>query len=148
AGLIFNNWYQSQRWLLGEAKDEHLIQEMVEVLNTPWPYRTDEEGRLIFDDNKTLVPNIESTTQLNWERAAFGLVLRGYIEDTAERENRKGLTKEELDLAFSDLKPVFVQLGLIDADDDGFADRAFLQSSLFMPRSNGDAIFDFFEMIE
>ena len=145
---IFNNWYHTQRWLLGEPKEDDLVAEMKEVLDTPWPYRTDSEGRLIFDDNKTLVPNIESTTQLNWERAAFDLVLRGYIEDPEERRTRRGLTKEELDIAFADIKPIFVQLGLIDADDDGFANSAYFQSSLFMPRSNGDFIFDFIEMIE
>lgn len=156
---VFNGWYLTQRWLAGDPNiAESVIAEMKEVLQTPWEYRTDEQGRMIFNDNilddrdnknKTIrTPNIESSTQLNWERVAFDMILRGYIQDPEEKKTRRGLTKEELDIAFADIKPIFVQLGLIDEDDDTFATSAYFQASLFMPRSNGDFIFDFFEMIE
>lgn len=142
-------WYRTQRWILGDnSVDEDTIKEMKGVFNSPWTYRTDSEGRLIFDRNKSPIPNIEAATQMNWLRAAFHLLINGYAEDIERRNNMVGLTREELDSAFKELKPLFVEVGLIKPDNDTFQNSVYLEASLFMPRANGDAILNFYEMIE
>jgi hypothetical protein len=145
----FSGWLESQRWLLGESvPDSEVLRELKSVLDSPWVYRLDSAGRAVFDGDRNQPMDLKSATRLNWLRAAFRLLIQGFAADPDSNEKVVGLTRSEVDTAFTEIKSLFVMIGLINKDDTSFQSRVFLESSLFMPRANGDNVFDLMEMIE
>jgi hypothetical protein len=144
-----NEWFVIQNALIYEqdlSKDPVLLQ-MKNVLNTPWPVRLDTVGRVIIDGNKSAKPNLESVNRLNWSRALFKLLFNAYITDI-NRLSDKIMSATELKSAFTDLKDILVAMDLIESDDNEFHKRLFRDANLFMPRSDGDEFFNFYEAIE
>ncbi len=110
---------------------------------------------LDFDQyNRLKIPNeqagygITSLSTLNLVRAGTHLLMRAYAKDSSRSQNQTFLTIEEISILVSDIKPLGVSMGLLTADDNGFAKKVYRDTSLFLPSSNGDKNIDYQELLE
>lgn len=125
--------------------------EMLYVLDSPWPLSTDDLGRLIMDQTLEGPVNLEAATQLNLARFLFGLIYKAYGDNQAPidpRQVHSGLPREVVKEVFDDIHPFLAGLGLIDKENTQFHTKVFREAGLFMPRSNGDELLDFIEVVE
>lgn len=146
-----SRWFEVQSYVNNmpqQAVGSDATREMDRVLDGPWALRTDASDRVIIDLNKGEKPNQSSLTLLNMGRALVRLVVRAYSEDAGRRWRLTGLTTEELQSAYLDLRPLLAGIGLVERDDDEFYLRIFREANVFLPRSNGDQYVSFEEGLE
>ncbi len=145
-----DDWANIQKALVLNIQlpQDPIWNEMVAVINGPWPLRLDTNGRVILDGDKKSTTNLDSNSRLNWARALFHLVFNAYVKDKDRREVTREMDKSEIHQAYLDLKPLLVVFGLVDKNDTTFDKRLFRDANLFMPRSDGDKHLSFNELVE
>lgn len=118
--------------------------ELVDMFRTPVSMALDAENRLDMSDRP--VPYTRATyNTLNLIRAVVRLAIRSYAGERDRIVTYKGLTLEETDRLYLDLKPILVDLEMIDPRNLRFAQNRFRDASLFTPRADGDGFLSFLE---
>ncbi len=89
----------------------------------------------------------ESTSQtINLVRAAVRVVIRSYAMSLTRIRTYQGISLPEANTLFADLKPLFVDLNMLNPGNKGFADSRFRDANLFTAVGNGDSFADFKEL--
>lgn len=151
----WTDWSRAQKFVNASAKGtpldpqgDSILMEMSNLMDSPWPLVTDAEGRLVFRSKEEISWNQSSLTQLNGVRSLLRLLILGYAEDESRRHEAKGVTRDELATIAEDIFPLAVDIGLFSPEDPNIWERIFVESDLFMPRSNGDEVVNLVEGAE
>lgn len=104
----------------------------------PWPLRK-ESGYLVL--SQALLTSKkwtrEDLSSLNWQRGLVRQLVRVYSDHPGDVG--LGLTEDQLQRAYMDLKSLLVARGVVDPADDDFYQDIFLESNLFTLWGNGDS---------
>lgn len=151
----WRDWSRAQKFINASSKGtpfdpqgDSILLEMSNLMDSPWPLVTDAEGRLIFRSKAEISWNQSSLTQLNGVRSLLRLLILGYAEDESRRQDARGVSRDELASVAEDIFPLAVDIGLFSPEDPNIWERIFIESDLFMPRSNGDEIVNLVEGAE
>lgn len=146
---IFNEWLEVQFFLVGVDRPQLTrgVEEMKALLDSH-PLPVDQNGRIVFSNDPHLKWDMATMTRMNLMRAGMGPVLQAFAVDTFRRANKIGLNKEEFEKAYAAIKPILVLLGIVKETDTTLGPRILQEADLFVPRSNGDFILNFFEIVE
>ncbi|MEK6554870.1 MAG: hypothetical protein AABZ31_06510, partial [Bdellovibrionota bacterium] len=147
--FIFNEWLEVQMSLIGISRPllTNGVEEMKSLLSIH-PLPVDELKRIIFSNDPNLVWDMETKTRLNLMRAAIGPVVQAFAADSFRRVNKIGLIQKEFEQAYNAIKPFLVLLDIVEEDNTTLGPRIFQEADLFVPRSNGDFVLNFFEVVE
>lgn len=118
------------------------------ALEGPWKILINKESILKIDWTRDFEFDLKSITTLNWQRTLIRLIIQSFSKDEERRKNLSFLTLKELKEAQMAFGPLGEALGLFEAGDTSFADRILRESSLFMPRSDGDELISYEEGVE
>lgn len=153
--LQWSDWLRAQKLVNASARGtppdpqgDSILLEMSNLMDSPWPLVTDGKGRLVFRSKAEINWNQSSLTQLNGVRSLLRLLILGYAEDESRRQDARGLSRDELATLAEDIFPLAVDIGLFSPEDPNIWERIFIESDLFMPRSNGDEIVNLVEGAE
>lgn len=116
------------------------------VLSSQVPLIVDDEGRLrIFS---RIEPNYtaDSLSRLNLTRTASRVLMRAYAGEESRITNYAGVTKDEAQFAFDELKQPFVDLNFLSPENKTFINNRFMEANIFVPRSDGDNLASFLEL--
>jgi hypothetical protein len=119
--------------------------EMILIYKSPQALSLDNSNRLYLSTRQPLHYNRNATHVMNLARTAIRLFQRGYAMDIDRIRTRRGVTLEEANNLFNDVRGFFVELGFLDPKDKDFANSRFRDANLFTPFSNGDSLLDFGE---
>jgi len=101
---------------------------------------------------KILTPNngryhLEDLNKANISRALSRVIIRSYASDLDRVNKLTGVTLEEVQFGFDQLKDMIFNLELVDPDKStSFVASRFRESNLFLSVSNGDALASFEEV--
>ena len=91
--------------------------------------------------------HIEDLNKANLSRTLSRVVIRAYANDLERVNKLVGISLEELQFGFNQLKDLVLNLELVDpAKADAFIPSRFRESNLFLSVSNGDALASFEEI--
>lgn len=121
------------------------LKEMIYILDTSVPLTVNKSGYQIISAKLSQSYNQQSLSQLNLNRLVTRILIRSYGTSLSRILNYQGITLPEAQKAFVDLKPVAVKMGLLDEDNNTFADSRFREANIFVPRANGDSYVSFQE---
>jgi hypothetical protein len=85
---------------------------------------------------------------VNLSRAIVRLILRSYAMDINRVNNYAGITVDEANAFYADIRPAATEMNLFDLRNDNFMTSRFRDANLFTPSGNGDAYADFNETNE
>ncbi len=120
-------------------------QELQMIFTSPLALSFDSMGRIAF--SKPSKNYLRKTADMmNLIRAAVRLATRAYGTDLARIRNYDGLTLDETNALYTDVKPLVNELNLIHPDNKEFATSRFRDANLFTPLANGDSLASFREI--
>ncbi|MCE3010355.1 MAG: hypothetical protein LW875_07065 [Proteobacteria bacterium] len=123
------------------------VTEMRASLATPVPFVFDDRDQLRIS-TRPIDFDRESLRTINIARALSRLVIRSFAADLARVSTYQGISNSEANQLFMEVKPLVVDLGLIEKDNTTFADSRFREGNLFTPRANGNDYLDFREAVD
>ncbi|WP_413557549.1 hypothetical protein [Bdellovibrio sp. HCB209] len=115
---------------------------------TPAPLTVDAEGRLYISRQLQQVYNQQSMSQLNLNRMFARLMMRSFAGNVSRIKAYAGVTVEEVNSVFKTVKPFFVDMGLLEPENDTFGDARFRDANIFMPHSDGNKYASFTELTD
>jgi hypothetical protein len=124
------------------------LRELGPVVQTPAPLTVDAQGRMYISRELQQVYNQQSMSQLNLNRALARLMIRSFAGDLSRIKSNAGVTVEEVNAVFKTVKPFFVDIGLLEPDNDTFGDARFRDANIFMPHSDGNKTASFVELTD
>ncbi|HEY1079179.1 MAG TPA: hypothetical protein VGE46_03745 [Bdellovibrio sp.] len=132
----------------GESSTPYLVKGIEELLlsvTSPVPMTVDQEGRLII--SKFEFPYTrKSLRQQNINRGLTRLLLRSFVNENARITSYTGAVLPEVETAFVTLKPILVELKLIEESNTGFASARFREANMFTPHADGNALASYAEI--
>jgi hypothetical protein len=120
--------------------------EMMSILSTDVRFVLDRQKRLIV--GATYKYNLRSLERHNLLRALSRVFIASYAGSLSRIRNGTGVTLKEAETAFRDLRPLAVELDLIEADNRTFASSRFREANIFVPRADGNDYASFLELHE
>ncbi len=124
------------------------LKEFSLVVDSAAPLIVDSAGRLVISNRVQSVYNQKSLRQLNIDRALSRVAIRSFANDLDRINTYKGVNLPEVQGAFKDLKVIFVQMGLLDKNNDSFGDSRFRDANLFTAHADGNSLASFQEMTD
>jgi hypothetical protein len=76
------------------------------------------------------------------------VLLRAYVGSRQRLANYSGVTLDEAQGAFKSLRPVLVQMGMIEEGNTTFASSRFREANIFVPHSDGNSLLSFTEGVD
>lgn len=134
---------QLQKYLEGLEQNVGVF-ELRQVFNTTMPMTFDQDHRLNIS-NQEMTYGSYSGQVANLSRALVRLIVRSYAGDLGRIQNYQGITLEEANVLFNDVRSFFVDIGMLDPKNTTFADNRFREANLFTPQGDGGALMDFRE---
>lgn len=119
--------------------------ELLLMVSSPVTMTYDKQGRLNISNRRTFYYNTRSLTQLNLNRTITRILLRSFVNSRDRLAAYSGATLKEMQTAFDALRPVMVQLGMIDKKNTTFASSRHREANIFMPHSDGNTLMSFAE---
>jgi hypothetical protein len=106
-------------------------------------------------DNPREAYSFHDLSQVNWMQTAATLVVQGYMDydpknppERAESEDSIGISADEFQNFFNDLKPFGIEIKLFDPIDPNSAPSRFRELDVFTYASNGDNYMSVDEAVE
>jgi len=124
------------------------LRELLLSVQSPVPMTVDSEGRLIISNKFEQVYTAKSLRRLNMNRAITRLLLRSFVNDKERIATYKGAVLEEVQSAFFTLKPLLVEMGLIEPKNMTFASSRFREANIFVPHSDGNTFASYSEVAD
>ncbi|QDK45974.1 hypothetical protein DOM22_12835 [Bdellovibrio sp. ZAP7] len=124
------------------------LRELGPVVQTPSPLTVDAQGRMYISRELQQVYNQQSLSQLNLNRGLARIMIRSFAGDLGRIKSNAGVTVEEVNAVFKTVKPFFVDLGLLEPENDTFGDARFRDANIFMPHSDGNKTASFVELTD
>ncbi|MNJ94666.1 hypothetical protein D3C87_123680 [compost metagenome] len=117
-----------------------VVSELARSVKSTVPMTVDGEGRLIISTSLVQNYNSKSLRQLNLNRAIARLATRAFAKDEARISEYSGLKLDELEGAFLKVKPLFVEMGLLEPSNTTFASSRFREANIFTPHADGNVL--------
>ncbi len=134
---------------LGQFKDDPFLiaglGEMKSAFQTPIPMPLDSEGRVIISYGKESRFSLPAVKQFNLNRMIVRALIRAYGLNLSRITTGAGIQKCEAELAFEDVKNIFIDLGILEANGKPFINSRFTEASVFLPHSDGNTLMSFQE---
>ncbi len=108
------------------------------LVNLAIPLTENEKGFLQILTVPSGIYHLQDLTQSNLARAVSRVAIRAYAKDLQRVNYLTGVTKEEVQVGYDQLKPLAVDLGVVSPDNTSFISSRFLESSLFLSVSDGN----------
>lgn len=124
------------------------LKEFLLSVQSPVPITVDSENRVIISNKFEQVYTRRSLRQLNIYRGITRLLLRSFVKDKERIATYKGAVLEEVESAFFTLKPVLVEMGLIEPKNVSFASSRFREANIFVPHSDGNNLASYAEVTD
>jgi hypothetical protein len=81
-------------------------------------------------------------TQLNWMQLGIRQLFQGYIEDPKRLKTLSGLTQDEMQRLYADIRGVCIERGVCDPESDESGAARFVEADLFMGPADGNGLLD------
>ena len=133
-----------QRWKT--FQDPSLL-EMLQVWDPQNPLIFDQSG-VLFQNDRPISYTWTSFNQANLARSIIRLFFKAYISDLSRTSYSQGFTLNEAKLAFSELRMFFVEMGILDVNNQTFPSSRFREANLFTSRSDGNEFVSFAEGVD
>lgn len=117
-------------------------------VDTPVPITLDSESRVIISNKFEQVYTKHTLRQMNLYRGITRLLLRSFVNDKERVATYKGAILDEVQSAFFTLKPVLVEMGLIEPKNVTFASSRFREANIFVPHSDGNTLASYAEVTD
>lgn len=109
----------------------------------------DKEGRVRIEPrSEGVVMSRSDLIMLNAIRSGVNVVIRSYSRDVKRRELLSGVTSQEAQEFYSDVREVGIDLGFMDPRTRNAGERSFMEGNLFTSVGNGDSLLDPHETVE
>jgi hypothetical protein len=119
--------------------------ELQMIYSSPLPLSFDSTGRwFLASPPKNYLR--KTSDLINIVRTGVRLVIRSYAGDLARIQNYQGVTLDEAQALYTDVKPLLVEMGMIHPSNKDFAANRFRDANLFTSVGNGDDYADFREL--
>lgn len=119
--------------------------ELIKVVSAPGLMNFNDKGFLKILTETNGVYHVKDLNNTNLTRSLARFVIRGYANDLDRVNRLGGVTQEELQYGFDQLKDFIVSLDLVDPVNTFVASR-FREANLFLTVSNGDKLGSFEEI--
>ncbi|WP_415061961.1 hypothetical protein [Bdellovibrio sp.] len=133
------------------SSTEHLeagLRELLLSVQSPVPVTIDSEGRVIISNKFDQLYTQKSLRRLNINRALSRFLLRSFVTDKGRIANYSGATLEEVNGAFMEVRPILVELDLIESKNVSFASSRFREANIFTPHSDGNILASYAEVTD
>ncbi|WP_413612291.1 hypothetical protein [Bdellovibrio sp. HCB-110] len=124
------------------------LRELLLSVQSPVPITVDSETRVIISNKFEQVYTKKSLRQLNINRGLTRVLLRSFVNDKERIATYKGANLKEVESAFFTLKPVLVEMGLIEPKNMTFASSRFREANIFVPHSDGNTLASYAEVTD
>ncbi|MFM6928538.1 MAG: hypothetical protein ACKOX6_08740 [Bdellovibrio sp.] len=124
------------------------LKELMFSLKTPSPLTIDSEGRLYISRRLQQVYDRDSLSQLNLDRAVARLLLRSFTGDLSRIRSYTGVTLDEVNFVFNQVRPLVIEMKLLEPENKGFGDARFRDANIFMAHSDGSNLASFVEVTD
>ncbi|WP_413574947.1 hypothetical protein ACLVWU_11915 [Bdellovibrio sp. HCB290] len=124
------------------------LKELGFAVNTPTPMTIDNKGRLIISRELAQVYDRSSMAQLNLNRMLARVMMRSFAGNLSRIKAYAGVTLEEVNAVFKTVKPFFVDLAMLEPENDTFGDARFRDANIFMGHSDGNKYASFTELTD
>ncbi|MGE5085338.1 MAG: hypothetical protein ACM3MG_03500 [Bacillota bacterium] len=124
------------------------LKEMMFSLKTPSPLTIDGEGRLYISRRLQQVYDHDSLSQLNLDRAVARLLLRSFAGDLSRIRSYAGVTLDEVNFVFNQVRPLVLEMKLLDPENKTFGEARFRDANIFMAHSDGNNLASFVEVTD
>lgn len=114
------------------------IKEMLLSLQSPVPLTYDNENRAVIGVKAELLYTAHSLSQLNLHRAIARWLMRSVITSMERLNSYAGVNLEEVEKAFSSVRPFLVDIGILNPKNLTFASSRFREANIFVPHSDGN----------
>lgn len=126
-----------------------VLRQYVELLSVGTIPRHDRRNRLMLEPpSRSALLTVHDLILLNTIRSAVGAVYRAYSGDQARRAGLHGITRDETQEFYEDVRDLGIDLGLMDPRSRAAGARSFFEGNLFTSVGNGDEILSFHEGVE
>lgn len=118
--------------------------ELLSIYLSPQTRAVDSKNRLVISNTGSSY-SYNSTVRVNLARMIARLMIRSSAGELKRVQTQPGITKDEANALFQEVKPLAVSLDLLKESNTTFANSRFLESNLFTPRGDGDNLVNFIE---
>lgn len=162
-GLKFGHEFYNQKTTWSVAEIQKLLALVdPQTISSPQAAEALQELKIAFGSpvsltvNKDSFLNISNKTEwpydwasykkINLHRLLSRLAINSYATDLSRIKSYQGFNLSEAEAAFAQLKPIFVELKLIDPANTSFISNRFREANIFTPRADGDNLVSFAEL--
>ncbi|UYL07657.1 hypothetical protein B9G69_011425 [Bdellovibrio sp. SKB1291214] len=124
------------------------LKELGMSVATPAPLTIDQQGRLFISRELPQVYDQSSMSQLNLNRMVARILMRSFAGNLSRIKAYAGVTVEEVNKVFNTVKPFFVDLQMLEPENETFGDARFRDANIFMPHSDGNKTASFIELTD
>lgn len=110
--------------------------------------KTNLEAPFIGNDVRDAQYQLSDLIRLNQTRVTVELVLRSFTADINRARKIEGLTTDEAEALYRDMRKIGFDLGAADPRSQRSGHRTFMEANLFMSNSNGDDYIKYREGVE
>ncbi len=112
--------------------------ELQRIVSISPSFVLDPQGRLYLGKNNRNY-DLHSAGNLNFARLLARLVIHGYAGDLDRAiDPARGVTLDEMNALYTDVKSVIVAMGLVEPNNIVFAKNRFMEANLFTPAADGN----------
>lgn len=116
------------------------IKELLLSVQSPVHEVIDEAGRVIISRGAAPNYNSKSLRRLNINRTLARVMVRSFVTSKDRIANYSGANLQEVEGAFAILRPLLVELDLLNPKNLSFASSRFREANIFMPHSDGNTL--------
>ena len=120
--------------------------ELVKVISARGFMNFDEKGYLEIITELNDKYHVKDLQNTNLTRTLARVIIRSYANEIDRINKLAGITLEEAEFAFAQLKELIYNLELVDPANTTFISSRFRESNLFLSVSNGDSLASFEEI--
>ena len=129
-----------------DSVESDMIGEIRRIHKTKYPLNFNPNGQLDFSFQPiTLISHTDFYKSLLSQNAARFLI-RSFSTELVNVQTLLGLTEPELQIPFKTLKPLLVNLEMIEEKNETFISSRFREANLFVLHANGDGYINFEEI--
>jgi hypothetical protein len=112
----------------------------------PVAQTVDADGHQIVSNIVKVAYDRKSISQLNLKRTLGRVMIRAATESKARLDRYEGVSLPEAQAVFSQVRPVCVEMKILEPDNTTFMDARFRDANIFTAHGNGDTYVNFPEM--
>lgn len=122
------------------------LTDMMGFLAQPISLTLNDQGMLKILESSAVEYRVRDLTLSNIARVIGRLLIRSYATDMTRVTQLSAVTEEEVQVAYTQLKPLAVDLDVVDVSNNTFVKSRFLEANLFLSVSDGDKLASFKEL--